>query len=279
MTSTHPTLILLLLDLHLTAWLAMPSGVPRDQPIEGERGWMPCTEAEKLVQSLDDLRSRLSVELGANYRLEMLHDDASRGQLTKALPKLADRLATCTWQIRRWEPLAPRCARQRSESAPPDRDWIAQNVLPALLASDDIHARQQMQEATQHEHASLTGQLQAERAQLQRDNDALRAQNEALRQVDAERLIVYLPALFPRVFTEIGGQDLALLTGRPEPYVLPNPYPEPSPETLHALQRDFRALPPELQRQIVAFVTRLPLHQKLKPRPEMRELVLDLERE
>ncbi|AKU11339.1 hypothetical protein AzCIB_1437 [Azoarcus sp. CIB] len=148
-----------------------------------------------------------------------------------------------------------------------------------LLASDDVSARKHMQEATQRDHASLTGQLQAERAQLQRENDTLRAQNEALRRVDAERLIVYLPALFPRIFTEIGGQDLALLTGRPEPYALPNPYPEPSPEVLHTMQRDFRALPPELQRQIVGFIARLPQRQKLKPRPEMRELVLDLESE
>jgi hypothetical protein len=279
MMNTPPTLILLLLDQHLIAWLALTDGVPRDQPIESERGWIPCHSADELVQGLDDLRIRLSAELGTNFDLELLHDDASRALLTTALPKLAPRLAVCAWQIRRWEPLAARCVLHRDVSARPTSDWIAQFVLPLLLASDNVSARQQMQEATQREHASLTGQLQAERAQLQRDNDTLHAQNKVLRRVDAEQLIVYLPALFPRIFTEIGGQDLALLTGRPEPYALPNPYPEPSPEILHTLQRDFRALPTELQRQIVAFVTRLPQRQKLKPRPEMRELVLDLERE
>lgn len=110
-------------------------------------------------------------------------------------------------------------------------------------------------------------------------NERLRAQNEALRQVDGERLLTYLPALFPRVFTELSGADLALLTGRVEPYPIPNPYPEPSPETLHTLQRGFRALPREHQREIVGFIAHLPQRQQLRPRPEMQDLVRELESE
>jgi hypothetical protein len=279
MSSNTPTLILLLLDRSLAAWLTRQGEVPRDQPIEGEGGWFPCKTPDELIQALDDLRGRLGNELGSSFQLELLHDEGSRELLTKALPKLATPLTACAWEILRWEPLAARCGWQVDTSTPPSRDWIVQHALPLLLASDDASARRQMQEGAQREHASLTEQLQAERVQIQRENDKLRAQNEALRRVDAERLIVYLPALFPRVFTVIGGQDLALLTGRPEPYALPNPYPEPSPETLDTLQHDFRALPRELQRQVVAFISRLPQSQKLKPRPEMRALVQGLTEE
>ena len=279
MTSICPTLILLLLDQQLAAWLVMPGGAPREQRIEGEPGWMPCRTGDMLVQGLGDLRDRLGHELGTGPALEILCDDASRPLLTAALPRLAPLLADRDWQIQRWEPLAARCGRPRGEKRRPARDWIAEQVLPLLLASDDAHARQQMQTTAQREHAGLTEQLQAERARLLRENDTLRAQNDAVRQVDAERLIVFLPALFARVFTEVGGQDLALLTGRSEPYPLQNPYPEPSPETLHELQRRFRALPRELQRQVVGFMARLPQRGRLKPRPEMRELILQIESE
>lgn len=279
MTSICPTLILLLLDQQLAAWLVMPGSAPREQRIEGEPGWMPCRTGDMLVQGLGDLLNRLGHELGTGPALEILCDDASRPLLTAALPRLAPLLADCVWQMQRWEPLAARCGRPRGEEKHPARAWIAEQVLPLLLARDDAHARQQMQATTQREHASLTEQLQAERAQLQRENDTLRAQNDAVCQIDAERLVVFLPALFARVFSEVGGQDLALLTGRPEPYSLPNPYPEPSLETLHELQRRFRALPRELQRQVVGFMARLPQRQRLKPRPEMRELILQLESE
>lgn len=279
MTSNTPTLILLLLNHHLAAWFALPGEVPRDQPIEGEPGWFPCKTPDEIIQALGDLRGRLGNEIGTHLHVELLYDEVSRDLLTKALPKLALQLKACAWQVLRWEPLAARCGWHSDASRRPDRDWIVQHALPLLLASDDASVRRQMRESAQREHANLAEQLDAERIQLQRENDKLRAQNEALRRVDAERLIVYLPALFPRVFTEIGGQDLALLTGRPEPYALPNPYPEPSPETLDTLQHNFRALPRELQRQIVVFISDRPQGQRLKPRPEMRTLVQELTEE
>lgn len=63
------------------------------------------------------------------------------------------------------------------------------------------------------------------------------------------------------------------------PANIPNPYPEPSEETIYVLQKDFRILPRRLQKQIVEFVVRLPQRQKIKPRPEMRDLIFDLEQE
>lgn len=279
MTLTPPTLVLLLVEQRMAAWLVTPGVAPKAMPIEGEPDWVSCRTPDTLVQALDDLCSRLHLGPGAEFVLELLGDDASRPLLTAALPKLAPKLGGAIWQVQRWEPLAARCGRPLQERHTPDRAWIAEQVLPLLLARDDAQARQQMQATVQREHASLTEQLQAERTRLQRENDTLRVQNDALRQVDADRLASFLPALFPRVFSELGGQDLALLTGRLEPYPLPNPYPEPSPETLRELQRRFRALPRELQRQVVGFMARLPQRSRLKPRPEMRELIEQMESE
>lgn len=273
----QPTLILLLLEQTLAAWEAFPDDIPRNLKIMGEYGWTPCSSPEQLVRGLIDLREQIGSKINAAYHLELLYATDDCPLLTSALPQLT--LTKCSWQVQRWEALLARSEQPQGGTVKPTCDWIAERVLPLLLVSDDGSTREQLQEATQREHANLTDQLLAERSKLQRDNAALQAQNTALRCVDAERLIVYLPALYPRVFTEIGGHDLAVLTGRPEPYALPNPYPEPSPETLLTLQRDYRALPRELQRQIVGFIGRLPQGQRLKPRPEMRELVIQLESE
>ena len=274
-----PTLVLLLLEKHLAAWLVLPGDGPREQPIEGTLGWLPCPSGGALVQGLDDVSNRLRHERGGHITLELCYDAASDKLLTDSLTALAPRLVGRDWQIQRWERLAARCGRLSEETARPPRDWIAQKVLPLLLAQGDAQARQQMQADAQREHASLTELLQAKRAALQRQNEDLRMQNAAMRQVGGERLIAYLPALFARVFNEVGGHDLALLCGRVEPYVLPNPYPEPSPETLHRLQREFRALPREVQRQVVDVAARLPQRRKLKERPEMCLLIQQLESE
>ena len=274
-----PTLVLVLWQNKLAAWTAMPGEALLDQPIEGERDWFNCPKPGLLNQAILDLIERIDNGAGKGTSLELLYDEASQYLLEQTMPQLPRHLGATHWQIQRWEKLSARCGRASTGNEPLARDWIAQCVLPVLLAEDNDVERQRLHDSTQREHAGLTEQLQAERQRLQRDNDVLRAQNTALRRVDADRLIVFLPALFPRVFSVLGGHDLALLTGRPEPYAIPNPYPEPSQETLHVLQRDFRALPHELQREIAAFIARLPQRQQLQPRPEMRELLVKLEKE
>ena len=127
------------------------------------------------------------------------------------------------------------------------------------------------------EHQTQSEQLLAERTRLQQENEQLRSQNAALHSVDAEKLLSFLPALFPRVFTVLGATDLALLSGRVEPLSIGSPYDEPSAEALYTLQKRFRALPQQRQKEIVGFVAHLPQRQKLQPRPEMRKLVNELE--
>lgn len=259
-------IILLLHGGQLASWQAMPGLPPKALPIKRET-LLRVRDASSLASAWEDLATRLRDD-GLSISHPLWVTD-SPGRQWCAEQKLA------TWQLP-WEWLAQRFG---LDAASPWEvpDTLHTHILPWLATADDSAQRQQLQQRRENEHANETERLAAERAALAQENDHLRAQNAALQQVDAERLVSFLPALFPRVFTAIGPADLALLCGRTEPLALPNPYPEPTEETLRTLQKRFRALPQEWQRQIVRFVADLPQRQKLQPRPEMRELVRDLE--
>ncbi|NLW06007.1 MAG: hypothetical protein GX029_12415 [Pseudomonadaceae bacterium] len=182
---------------------------------------------------------------------------------------------TFNWQVISWEWVSDRLGIDQSP-------WqnvalLESQVFPWLATANKANERKKMQDALNSEHQTKAGVLVEERASLEQQNELLRSQNAALQSVDTENLVRFLPALFPRVFTVLGAVDLALLCGRVEPLAIRNPYPEPSEETLHVLQKDFRNLPKHLQKQIVALVARLPQRKDLRPRAEMRNLVTELE--
>lgn len=266
-------LTLVLVGGELSAWLFAAGGRPRALPVHGEHR-PKAQSAVQLEAALADLGARLSDEGVHVGQLHWLADHAGRLCLAGLQPAGVPPVAAA-WQVLGWEWLAGRFG---CEPGYPDADFLQGELLPWLLSADDAEDRRRLQAARQQEHLSETESLAAERANLHRENEALRAQNAALQQVDAERLASFLPALFARVFTVLGAADLALLCGRVEPLAIPNPYPEPSEEALRVLQRDFRALPRPAQRQIVGLIQRLPQRQKLQPRPEMRELLFELER-
>lgn len=265
--NNHPGQIILLLHSdQLAGWQTMPGLPPKALPIKSETR-LRVRDATALASAWEDLADRLRGD-GMHTTPPLWIADAP-GRQWCAEQKLA------AWQLP-WEWLAQRFG--LDAASPWDvPDTLHTHILPWLATADDSAQRQQLQQRRENEHANETERLAAERAALAQENDHLRAQNAALQQVDAERLVSFLPALFPRVFTAIGPADLALLCGRAEPLALPNPYPEPAEETLRTLQKRFRALPQEWQRQIVRFMADLPQRQKLQPRPEMRELVRDLE--
>lgn len=89
-----------------------------------------------------------------------------------------------------------------------------------------------------------------------------------LRMPTAEQLLSYLPALYHQAFTILSGADLAILIGEVSPLRIPSPYPELSADALAMKQRAFMALPPEQQRQIVAFAQSA--SKRLRPRVEMQ---------
>ncbi|MGL5040158.1 MAG: hypothetical protein ACRC6D_08610 [Aeromonas sp.] len=270
------TLVVLLLQHHLAAWQAALQQPLQDLPIEGEKNWLPTGEnASILPQSLADLDERLASRLP----LVLVYDAASQPMLEGALAQLVTQLKGRPWQVLCYEQLQARVGSAPHHADLPSRDWLAQHLLPLLLASDDVNEREHIQAATRELHTTLSEQMQAERQKLERENVRLKNRLSALQTIEAEHLITYLPALFARVFSLVSGRDLALLTGRVEPYNLPNPYPEPCPKTLHVLQRDFIALPREIQQQIVDFIAKMPQRGELEPRFELRELILDLEKE
>lgn len=267
-TAAHvaPQLIMLLHSHRLAAWQVRPGLGPEGVPIKGE-SCLSVRDARALASAHADLAERLRGD-GVRIVHTLWVADIEGRQWC-----IAEQLAT--WQLP-WEWLAQRFG--LGEVSPWDSpDVLGGQLLPWLVAADDAAERQQLQRTREGEHVSETERLTAERVLLAEDNERLRAQNVALQQVDAEYLATYLPALFSRVFTELGAADLALLCGRVEPLAIPNPYPEPSEETLRTLQKRFRALPSELQRQIAGLVASLPQRQKLQPRPEMRELLDELE--
>ena len=255
-------LLLLLHSGQLGAWQAAPGLQTRALPIKGEAR-LTVRDAPSLGSAWEDLATRLRDD-GLSISHPLWVTD-SPGRQWCAEQKLAP------WQLP-WEWLAQRFG-LNAASPWEVPDTLHTHILPWLATADDSAQRQQLQQRRENEHANETERLAAERAALAQENDHLRAQNAALQQVDAERLVSFLPALFPRVFTVLGGADLALLCGRVESLAIPNPYPEPTEETLRTLQKRFRALPQELQRQIVRFMADLPHSQKLQPRPEMRDLV------
>lgn len=273
----NPTLVILCVENHLAAWFLAPSAIPRHLNIHGQQ-YLDVSTPEMLAGAYADLADRLRDEGLSADQIHWLIDKPGRLLWANSLLQQQVFVGSPTWQLLAWEWLAERFG--INDATPWTMpDWLESQLLPWLVIADDAAERRHMQEALAREHQNESERLASERVQLEIDNKRLREQNAALQQVDVERLASFLPALFPRVFTVLGASDLAQLCGRVEPLPIPNPYPEPGEETLHMLQKDFRALPHKLQRQIVGFVARLPQRQKLKPRPEMRELVLELERE
>lgn len=267
-------LCLVLSQGSLSAWLVTPQGKTRSVKIHGEE--QKAVNATNLAAAVRDVLDRLK---GESTRYEVLHwllDEQGWPLWAEAWPavrcQIPDALPV---QVFAWAWLQHRLGLPATTET--DRHTLTQTLFPWLVSTTEAAERAQMQEALAREHEEISARLAAERQRLLQENERLRAENAALQQIDCEKLLTYLPALYTRVFTVLGGQDLALLCGRVEPFTLPNPYPEPSEETLRVLQRDFRALPQALQRQIVGFVARLPQRQKLNPRPEMRERIAELE--
>ncbi|MEF3193609.1 MAG: hypothetical protein K6346_05315, partial [Halothiobacillaceae bacterium] len=234
-------------------------------------------DADGLKAACEDVAERLRGDGQGLVQVHCLADAKGRPLCCAALSGAEIEFpGRPAWQIMAWEWLAARFG--WGEASPWDSELQLKNqLMPWLFSAEEAAERQRMYQTLAREHASEMERLAAERDALERENRRLSERNAALQQVDAERLVTFLPALYAHVFTVLGAADLALLCGRVEPLPIPNPYPEPSDETLHTLQKGFRALPRALQKQIVGFVARLPQRQKLQPRPEMRELVRELE--
>lgn len=265
-------LILVIHDNKLAAWQAAPGSSPKALPLKGDMH-LSIGDKRALESAHADVSERLRGD-GVNVAYTHWLADAVGRQWCADCAAKDDK--STAWQLLAWEWVAERFGLGKASPWETTESFNSQ-VMPWLITADDTAQQQHLRQAREREHHNETGRLATERTDLAQENDRLRAQNAALQQVDAELLVSFLPALFPSVFTVLGTTDLTLLCGRVEPLSIPNPYPEPSEEALRTLQRRFRALPHDRQRQIVQFVAHLPHRKKLQSRPEMRELVYELE--
>lgn len=257
----------------MMSWHLVIGKSPRRIPIHGDKT-AAIKEAKDLTYGLNDVLENIDGQGIQIAHTHWLVDGGSCALLIneKFTAKVFGHSAK--WQVLSLEWLADRFARKATDL---DEHFIEQQLLPWLVTSDDQAERKQMKEALAQEHQSEAEKLLQERTSMQQENRRLQEQNAALRQVDKERIVTYLPALFSRVFTILGATDLALLCGNVEPLNIPNPFPEPSPEALRVLQRQFRNLPKAAQLEIVQLVQHLPHRQRLSVRSEMRELIAELE--
>ncbi len=273
--TARPHILIVALDGQLSAWqLSVTDTAPQPIPIHGAH-CLPLAQAHEAASALNDLYARLRQQENdpaTTGSWHLVFDRASRGYLDALCP-LLNRLPQ--WQLLDSDWLYARLGVRLTLPKPEPHavrtllDWLARPEAAADLA--------RRLDALAKTEAAERERLAQERAELIAENERLRAQNQALQRIDTENLLRFLPALYPRVFQHIGA-DIALLCGSLEPLAIPNPYPEPSEEVLRELQKDFRALPERVQRQIVQLVARLPQRQRLQPRPEMRDLIDQLER-
>ena len=243
-------------------------------PVYGDSEYT-ISNAKSITAALDDIYNRIK---SGNQQLNFLYwlIDKPSSQIWQQASSTANYqklIVNIAWQYMSWEWLN---ARFNSKKGITDKTIIEQ-VIPWLVSINDAVEQEQLQKTLEQEHQNESERLAAERATLQVQNEQLKAENAALRRVDKELLVAYLPALFSRVFTVLGAADLALLCGSIEPLNIPNPFPEPSTEALRVLQKKFRSLPQTAKLEVVQLVQHLPHRQRLNVRPEMRELVSELE--
>lgn len=267
-------LIVCIKDNKLQALLQQGYSKAQVVPIYGDIEYK-ISNAKSITAALDDLDKRIKSN---NQQLSFLYwlvDKPSSPvwQLASNTNDYQQFITNTAWQYLSWEWLSTRF---NSKNGITDKALIEQ-VIPWLVSVDDAVEQEQMQKALEQEHESESERLAAERATLRVQNEQLKAENAALRQVDKELLVTFLPALFARVFTILGAADLALLCGSVQPLNIPSPFPEPSTEALRVLQKKFRSLPQAAQFEVVQLVQHLPHRQRLNVRPEMRELVSELE--
>jgi hypothetical protein len=272
MPNPEKLLVVLLLDGHAACFVRDGQTRWQQEPIHGE-AWYPLAGNNALAQVLDELDQRLNCsDQLAGFALHLVYEQS-------ALPWLADvaralAAVRCgTWQVLRWEPLRDRAAMlsgQAPAASLPAIDWLQQSLLPVLEATfqyqDDALAAERAR--AEQQHADTLESLRADRLRLEAEIAIQREQLSALQRPAMDDVLAYLPAIYRNLFGSIAPHDLALLAGQLQVPPIPSPWPEPSPDTLHALQARLRKLPEPRATQLRDFCRQLP--HPLELRVEMR---------
>ena len=243
------------------------------EKISGEP-WSILTQPEVVNHLLQSLNNRINDGNLAEVSLDVLYDDAANVVLPDLTASLVN-LRCSHWQILRLAPLHQRAVVLSGEPAkdPWAIEWICKALLPVMQATTRYsdEALQQERQRAEQEHEETLDSLRRDRGQLEAQLAELQAQIRALQLPDIEHLLAYLPAIYRNVWGSIGPHDLALLAGRIQTPEIPSPFPEPSANTLAALQRRLLKLPQAERQRLHAFCRELP--HKLELRAEMRSWV------
>lgn len=239
-------------------------------PTYGEE-WVALGGARSLETMLDELNYHVNDSDLSRVGVRLLyHEDAV--QHLQGLSAQLHRLRCRHWQVLplraacQFAGIPPGAAEGESELA---EATVRRRLLPALQAlfEDAGAALRQARERAEGEHEEALQALAAEKAALALQVAELQQQVDALRLPDVERLLTLLPAIYRNVWGSIGPHDLALLAGGLRVPDIPSPFPDPSGDTLVALQRRLRRLPLADQQQLQAFCRHLP--HRLQVRAEM----------
>ena len=268
-TTSMSLLVVLMADECVGGWIGGSSGRFDPVPINGERK-VKLRSVERAFSAIAD---RLESEAIEFSQLNWIVDKDVLRSLDKPLSdylagtSLNDRLV---WsQLLAWEAITSFYGLEI------DNPWqditvFEKGVLASFLRRNIDDTPRGNGEDVEHHKMEMASNEEAERQRLLARIRQLEQQREALRQHDLERLITYLPALYQNIFEVVSPQDLALQAGHIMPPHVPNPFPEPAPETLRRLQRDFLAMPVEIRREVVDFARALAQSERLKVRNEMR---------
>ena len=262
-------LLLCLRHKQLLAVLQTDEGQVSSLPIDSEWSWIKIKHPASLKTALEDVHQRLELPAHIPLQVGLVYDQASAALLDGFAQWRGSN--QWQWQWLRWETRLARLSADFAAETPPAPERVLNELLPDVapcllgIKDDAPVAMAQAQDATDWKQSAL---------ELEKANQLLRARLDMAQPLEAEKLLSYLPALYVHVFSVIGAAELALLTGRVEPFNLPSPYPEPGAETLRRKQREFQLLPREEQAYIVRLVSGH-IH-RLQPRAEMQALISEL---
>ncbi|KXS51869.1 MAG: hypothetical protein AWU57_3746 [Marinobacter sp. T13-3] len=236
-----------------------------------------ATSLKEINSACRDLAARLRGEGEDPAVVHWVTDGSDHHGLT-FLSELYTIFTSSSFQLLNWHWLSHHQSikAKQSEQLLSPQDILTEHVVPWLCNQmqtvPETHNSPEQVETLKEQEI----ELERENRRLQRENEHLKIQNTAVKNVDTEALLHYLPAIFPRVFNILGATDLALLCNRIEAFDIPNPYPEPTVETLRTLQRRFRRLPKQKQIDIVQFIDSIPQSNRLTVRPEMRNTISEI---
>lgn len=269
-----PTIVLLLHRKQAAWFLHAPDHGWKLRQIKGEPVFDLSSAADltAVLREIDDKVGEANHL--APFAVQVFSDGESAPLLEQLSPTLA-KLQVSNWQVLRLEPLLAQAERHRPipchtlRDILPDsgkaRAWRDEVLLP--LIAERLWGEPAWPPAPVTPPNPDDGALQRRVRELEQRCAWLEAQRGSGPLPEGEALLSFLPALYPHVFSTLSGADLALLIGRVEPFEIPSPYAEPSTEVVRKKQREFLALPPEVQRALVQLVRSVA--PQLKPRPEI----------